>query len=110
MLTYDKQQLDKKNINNVKLVHTGFLTYDYPQEYFDGIASGLALDHLPVTWKAIALRKVFKTFRPGGQFILLDVVFDWKDDNYPEYFDRITTESPSSCARFEQYVAKNSAH
>lgn len=59
---------------------TGFLSFDYAPGSFDLIVSEYALHHLPDFWKAVALTRVFNALKPGGQFLLRDVVFNCTPD------------------------------
>jgi len=107
MLEYTRQQLQAKGLTNTELHNAGFLTYDYPTSYFDGIVSGMAFHHLPDTWKAVALRKIFASLKPGGRFILLDVVFDWGTGSPDDYFDKITsTDSPAYKTQLQRHIAQ----
>ncbi|MBE6428292.1 MAG: class I SAM-dependent methyltransferase [Planctomycetaceae bacterium] len=62
-------------ISNIDFIHGGFLTGNFPESGFDAVVSSLALHHLPDVWKAEALANIYRTLKPGGVFILVDVVF-----------------------------------
>ena len=73
---------------------------------FDGVVSGLAFHHLPDLWKAVALERIYKILRPGGSFLLLDVVFDWKTESPEAYFDRIVAVEKESRPNFIRHIAR----
>lgn len=68
---------------NIEAVQAGFLTYGHEGPQVDFVYSRNALHHLPDFWKAIALRRVATWLRPGGVFLLRDLVysFDPQDAN-----------------------------
>jgi len=64
-------------LQNVELVHGGFLGYAHQGELADFAYSRFALHHLPDFWKAIALRRIRGMLRPEGVFRLWDVIYDF---------------------------------
>lgn len=106
MLDYARRTAEQEKIVNLELRQDGFLSYPYPQNYFDGVVSGLALHHLPDTWKAIALGKIHASLKPGGRFVLLDVVFDWGEEDPEAHFDRLVTAESASRANFARHIAQ----
>jgi len=106
MLKYAESKIREAGLTNIKLKNAGFLTYDYPDQYFDGIVSGLAFHHLPDTWKAIALKKIHASLKPGGRLVLVDVVFDWKKETPEDYFSRIVEINTESRSNFIDHIAK----
>jgi putative AdoMet-dependent methyltransferase len=80
MLLYAKLKSQKENVANIQWLHYGFLTSDFPDEYFDCIVSNAALHHLPDFWKAMAFRNIYRMLKPGGKFILGDVIFSCSID------------------------------
>ena len=84
--------------------HAGFLTMDFPADTFDAVVSGLALHHLPDTWKYIALTNIARILKPAGQFILRDVVFSYNQNEPPEtslknFIDSVPPEMFKEVAR-----------
>jgi SAM-dependent methyltransferase len=69
--------------NGVEAVRAGLLTYDGPP--VDAVVSRNVLHHLPDFWKAIALDRVARMLRPGGIFLLRDIVYAFE----PSEIDRI---------------------
>ena len=59
---------------------TGFLSFDYQPGSLDVVVSEFALHQLPDFWKAVAMARVFNALKPGGQFLLRDVVFNCVPD------------------------------
>ncbi len=106
MLKYAESKNREAGLTNIELKNAGFLTYDYPKQFFDGIVSGLAFHHLPDVWKAVALKKIHASLKPGGRLILVDVVFDWKDETPEEYFSRIVEINTESRSNFVNHIAR----
>lgn len=59
--------------NGLDGVHAGLLTYDGPPA--DAVVSRNVLHHLPDFWKAVALDRIAQLLRPGGVFLLRDIVY-----------------------------------
>jgi ubiquinone/menaquinone biosynthesis C-methylase UbiE len=64
-------------LENVEVVHAGFLTYEHTAAPADLVYSRYALHHLPDFWKAMALDRIHRMLRPGGLLRLWDVVYDF---------------------------------
>ncbi len=75
MLAVAREKVNELGIANVDFILGGFLTGDFPDSGFDAVVSSLALHHLPDVWKAEALARIYRTLKPGGIFVLVDVVF-----------------------------------
>jgi len=75
MLKYAELKARQENITNIEWRHSGFLTADFPDVHFNFIFSNAAMHHLPDFWKALALRNIHRMLKPGGKFILGDVIF-----------------------------------
>ena len=58
----------------VSLHHAGFLSLDFPDEYFDAITTTFAFHHLPDFWKGVALERMNALLKPGGRIYLCDVI------------------------------------
>ena len=71
-----------RNISNINIVNSGFLTYDSKGRKFDRIISNVVLHHLPDFWKCIALRRMHSILQDDGMFLLSDVVFSFPMDDY----------------------------
>ncbi len=79
MLDYTEWKAQAQGITNVACHHGGFLTYAHTDPLLDVITSSLALHHLPDFWKQKALVRLSGMLKPGGRFVLADVVFSDKD-------------------------------
>ncbi len=87
--------------------HAGFLTMGLPDGAFDAAVSGLALHHLPDLWKLAALRNVARALKPGGRFVLRDVVFAPTADEAPEpHFERFAASLPEMRVPAARHVAR----
>ena len=65
----------------------GFLTFQGELEAFDYIISNAVLHHLPDFWKLVALKNIRKNLKSDGIFILSDVVFSFKPEEYETEFN-----------------------
>lgn len=84
MLEYVRKKSAEEGQAKITTQHAGFLTMDFPAESFDAAVSGAALHHLPDAWKLVALQNIFRALKPGGRFILGDVVFSLKNEKPPQ--------------------------
>ena len=64
-------------------VQAGFLTYEHSGEPADLVLSRNALHHLPDFFKAIALERIASILRPGGVFVLQDLIFSFEPSDAP---------------------------
>jgi SAM-dependent methyltransferase len=69
---------------NVELVRAGFLSYEHQGAPAGFVYSRNALHHLPDFWKALALVRIAELLRPGGIFVLRDLVYDCSPREVPE--------------------------
>ena len=90
MLRYAKSMAEKEGLSNIRFENAGFLSFDNSRP-FDAIVSSLALHHINDVWKAEALSRVARALRPGGVFLLVDVVFDCQGGELDEYVKRSYT-------------------
>lgn len=81
MLADLDMRVKQRGIINLECVRAGFLTYVHRGEPADFLCSRHALHHLPDFWKAHALARIATMLRPGGVFLLRDLVysFDLRD-------------------------------
>ncbi len=84
MLEYVRAKAAKEGLQRLETQHSGFLSMDFLSGSFDAVISGAALHHLPDAWKLVALSNIVRVLKPGGQFVLSDVVFKLKGDEPPE--------------------------
>lgn len=96
MLEFVRKKAVDDALPPIATQHAGFLTMQFDAASFDAVVSGAALHHLPDQWKFVALRNVARVLRPGGQFILRDVVFTLGESDSPEAcFERFVTSLPN---------------
>lgn len=76
MLEYAKTKATKAGVSNIIFCHAGFLTYEHQEETVDAIVTTFALHHLPDFWKGVALARMNRMLKPGGQLYLYDVIMD----------------------------------
>lgn len=90
MLRYAKSAADKEGLTNIRFENAGFLSFDDSRP-FEAAVSSLALHHINDAWKAEALSRLARALRPGGVFLLVDVVFDCRGGQLDEYVKRTYT-------------------
>lgn len=107
MLEYVKHKVSAEELPPIATQHAGFLTMDLPAGSLDAAVSGAALHHLPDLWKLVALRNICRALKPGGQFILRDVVFSLSEDEPPEAsFERFSAAFPDMRKEAARHVAQ----
>ncbi len=82
MLDYAKKKAAKAGAENIVFCHGGFLTYSHAAPPVDAIVTNTALHHLPDFWKGLALQRMNRMLKIGGQLYLSDVIFVQR--NVPE--------------------------
>jgi SAM-dependent methyltransferase len=82
----------------IECVEAGFLTYEHVGEPPDVVYSRNALHHLPDAWKAVALSRVAGLLRPGGTFVLRDIVYAFEPGELDEVFEAWFTAAPADAA------------
>lgn len=75
MLDVLRRKREAMGIASIETVEAGFLSYDHVGEPADIVYSRHALHHLPDFWKALALKRVRDMMRPGGVFMLRDLIY-----------------------------------
>ncbi len=84
MLQYAEQRAKADGLSGIEWRRTGFLALTAPPATFDAAVSVVALHHLPDVWKAVALHNIRTAMKPGGNFLLGDVVFSDQRDPRPQ--------------------------
>ena len=79
MLEYAGMKAVKAGIRNVTFCHGGFLTYKHAAQPVDAVVTNTAFHHLPDFWKGMALRRMSRMLKTGGQFYLSDVIFEQRN-------------------------------
>jgi putative AdoMet-dependent methyltransferase len=87
MLAYCRQQAERKGITNIVFARGGLLTYEHTGEPADAIVCVAVLHHLPDLWKQVALKRCCDMLRPGGRFLLFDIVFPSDTDDLSRAID-----------------------
>jgi SAM-dependent methyltransferase len=73
-----RRRVAAAGLDNVEVVHGGFLTYDHAGERPGFAFSRNALHQVPDFWKGIALSRLAATMASGGVLRLRDLVFDFE--------------------------------
>jgi len=77
MLALLKENAERAGVANVESVQRGFLTYAHDGEPADVVYSRHALHHLPDFWKALAIERIAAMLKPGGVFVLRDLIYSF---------------------------------
>lgn len=80
MLEVLRRTCEEEGIHNVNVVEAGFLSYEHQEAPADIVYSRHALHHLPDFWKAIALKRIHGMLKPGGVFLLRDLIYSFDLD------------------------------
>jgi putative AdoMet-dependent methyltransferase len=81
MLDYCREQAEKEGLSNIIFTHGGLLTYEHKDEPADAAVCVAVLHHLPDFWKLKALSRCCSMLKPGGRFLLFDIVFPSAEPN-----------------------------
>lgn len=76
MIDYAKAKAAKASVSNIVFCHGGFLTFEHEGATVDSIVTTFAFHHLPDFWKGIALERMYKMLKPGGQLYIHDVILE----------------------------------
>lgn len=96
MLQYADARAKAEGLTGIEFCHAGLLTFAVPPATFDAVVSVAVLHHLPDLWKAVALNNIHSALKPGGQFLLGDVVFSSKDRDPRSQFDAFINAMPQA--------------
>lgn len=80
MMDVLRRGMREQGIDNIETHEAGFLSYEHHGDPADIVYSRHALHHLPDFWKAIALRRIHDLLKPGGIFMLRDLVYSFDPD------------------------------
>jgi SAM-dependent methyltransferase len=94
MLERLRERARTQGLNNVEIVQSGFLTYRHSGEPADFAYSRNALHHLPDFWKGIALQQVAAVLRPGGIFLLRDLVYSFDPGDAAQIIETWLANAP----------------
>lgn len=95
MLQYAADRAVSEGLAGIEFVHAGFLTCPAAPGVFDAAVSVVVLHHLPDLWKAVGLANIRHTLKPGGRFVLCDVVFSTQEGDLGRQFDAFITAMPA---------------
>lgn len=84
MLDTVRERVESEGVQNVEIVHDGFVSYEHEGEPASFVFSKNALHHLPDFWKVEALKTVGDTLEPGGIFRSRDLVYSFDPGNSHE--------------------------
>jgi ubiquinone/menaquinone biosynthesis C-methylase UbiE len=109
MLDYARSRAQEAGTHNIAFHHGGFLTYTHQGEPADVIVTKFALHHLPDFWKGVALKRMAGFLKPGGRFVLQDVIFSFDPEDFEvetnRWIDEQTADgSGFSRADFEAHI------
>ncbi|NLE56744.1 MAG: methyltransferase domain-containing protein [Planctomycetes bacterium] len=96
MLRYAEDRAKSEGLTGIEFRLAGFLTFRAATGSFDAAVSVAVLHHLPDLWKAVALHNIHRVLKPGGQFLLRDVVFSSKDRDPGSQFTTFVDAMPEA--------------
>ncbi len=105
MLHYAAGCARSEGLGNIEFERAGFLSFNAKPGEFTSVVSRHAFHHLPDLWKAVALGNIHTALGHGGRFVLLDVVFDWRNEPFGDYFSRIAESAAEKGINFASYVS-----
>jgi ubiquinone/menaquinone biosynthesis C-methylase UbiE len=76
MLDFAKSKATQAGVSNVEFHHSGFLTYEHVDQQVEAVFTTFAFHHLPDFWKGIALKRLNRILKPGGQLYIHDVIIE----------------------------------
>lgn len=93
MIERAKTKAIQAKASNIEFHHAGFLTYEHNDHPVDAIVTIFAFHHLPDFWKGIALKRLNRMLKPGGQLYIHDVVMDEANaiENIAAFIDKLAT-------------------
>ena len=104
MLERLRAKVAVSGVENVEVVHAGFLTYQHYGPPADFVYSRWALHHLPDFWKALALRRVRRILPVGGVLRLSDVVYSFDPSEAEERIEQWCATLPAEAASGDDWV------
>jgi ubiquinone/menaquinone biosynthesis C-methylase UbiE len=94
MLQYAERRAAADGLTGIEYRQAGFLTFSAPPATFDAAVTCVALHHLPDVWKAVALENIHRVLKPGGFFLLGDIVFSWLGGDHAACFGAFINSCP----------------
>jgi ubiquinone/menaquinone biosynthesis C-methylase UbiE len=93
MLDYAKTKAQKAGVSNITFFHKGFLTFEYNGPPVDAIITSFAFHHLPDFWKGIALHRMYRMLKTGGQLFIHDAILEENHaiENVDNFIEKMTT-------------------
>ena len=82
MIEYAKAKAAKAGLSNIEFCHGGFLSYNHQDQAVDAIVTTFAFHHLPDFWKGIALSRMNRMLKFGGQLFIKDIIL--KEEYAPQ--------------------------
>lgn len=76
MLAKARAKAEREGVAGIEFRHAGFLSFEAADESADAVTSTFSFHHLPDFWKGVALERLHRLLRPGGQFYLHDVIIE----------------------------------
>ena len=91
MIERAKTKAIQAKATNIEFHHAGFLSYEHSDHPVDAIVTTFAFHHLPDFWKGIALKRLNRMLKPGGQLYIHDVVMEEVNaiENIAAFIDKL---------------------
>jgi len=94
MLQHAEARAKAEGLKRIEFYQAGFLTFSAEPASYDAVVSVAVLHHLPDVWKAVALQNIHRLIKPGGLFVLGDVVFSWSGEAQAACFEAFINAFP----------------
>jgi putative AdoMet-dependent methyltransferase len=87
MLEATRKRAEILKAPDVTVQQAGFLSFTIPDRSLDCATTQYALHHLNDFWKLVALQRIYAALKPGGTFMLRDVVYSCHPSEIRETVD-----------------------
>lgn len=93
MIDCAKEKALKYGVSNIEFCCSGFLNFQYDSSGVDFITTTFAFHHLPDFWKGIALKRMHRMLKAGGQLFIHDVILEERNamENITTLIEKLAT-------------------
>ena len=92
--------------DRITVIEASYIDWTYPENAFDIVVSNMTMHHLRPEEKVEVYRKIFKTLRPGGEYIEGDFIVkdDLMAEQYRRRYEIITANLPDKAKAGEYHI------
>ncbi len=95
MLDVLREKAAAAGVRNVEVLCQGMLTYEHRGGPADFAVSRNALHSLPDFWKVLALQRIAAALKPGGVFLLRDLVYSFEPQESEQVLEAWFAAAPA---------------